>query len=399
MSLKRCSAPIRLNSTSQSYFNSLISKGKVWFPRSAHRRQCRQPVRSLQTTSGRQEESDERPRVSLESPPEPERKPFISYPTAAIIALVSGGFLAYRLFFYSPSSGDDQPLNPKDFVKRTLTSKTPISTSSAIFNFNGGKGDANDDLWAQGAWSLEFKQPQLQIARAYTPLPPVKLLEESEGAWANRLKGFRFLIRREPKGEVSSYLHGLNEGSKLEIRGPHLELAIPSDVSDVVFLAGGTGIAPALQVAYALSRRAATSQLPSEQPVRMSILWASRTRADVGGGVYDAPSSFQGRLSAIPGQLEAIQFDKRAGDRFRLGAQLFIDEDERFIQPSDISGAMAQRPGEGKKLILVAGPDGFISHYAGPRSVVNGVPSQGPVSGVLGGLKRNGWDVWKLRND
>ena len=342
------------------------------------------------------EEPDESPHVSLDQPSKPEPKPFISYTTAAMVVIISGGFLTYRLFFYSPGYGDDQPLNPREFVKRTLASKVPISTTSAIFNLNGARGDAADDLWTRGVWSLEFKQPQLQIARAYTPLPPVKLLEESEGAWANRTKGFRFLIRQEPMGEVSGYLHGLNQSASLEIRGPHMEFPIPHDVTDVVFLAGGTGIAPALQVAYALSRRAAVNQMPGAQAVRMSILWANRTKEDVGGGVYDTQNTFQGRLSAIPGQLEAIQFDKRCGDRFRLGAQIFVDEEQRSIQATDIARALGQRQSEGRKLIIVAGPDGFVKHYAGPRAIEDGVEMQGPVSGVLGSLEQRDWEVWKL---
>ncbi|KAL9053002.1 MAG: hypothetical protein Q9162_005058 [Coniocarpon cinnabarinum] len=394
----------------------MLQTGNAWFQASRfitlrsvrtpswvrYQTQAKAARRSLQSqrlfcsTRQNQDESDERPYVSIEQPPPPEPRSFISYTTAAIIAALSSGFLTYRLFFYTPGYGGDQQLNAKDFVARTLTSKIPISLTSAIFNLNGAHGDANDELWTRGVWSLEFKQPQLQIARAYTPLPPVKLLEESEGAWSNRTKGFRFLIRREPQGEVSNYLHGLKEGSRLELRGPHMEFAIPPNVSDVIFLAGGTGIAPALQVAYALSRRAALAQMPSEQPVRMSILWASRTKEDVGGGVYDQPSNLNTRLSAIPGQLEAIQFDKRSGDRFRLGAQIFVDEEQRFIQASDIASAMAQRPGEGRKLILISGPEGFVSHYAGPHGNENGIQSQGPIGGVLGGLDRRNWNIWKL---
>lgn len=340
-------------------------------------------------------ESEGSPNVSLEDKPPPEPKPVISYTTAALILITSASFLSYRLFYYSPSSGDDAPLSNIDFVKRTLTSKIPVSTTSAVFNFNGAQGDGADDLWTKGVWSLEFKQPQLQIARAYTPLPPVKLLEESEGAWQNRTKGFRFLIRREPAGEVSGYLHGLSQGAKLELRGPHLELAIPPDVSEVVFLAGGTGIAPALQLAYALSRRAASTAPLGGQPVRMSILWANRTKEDVGAGLADAAGSFQQRLSSIPAQLEAIRLDKRAGERFQLDTRMFVDEQKRFIQAKDIEAVVGGRS-SGRRMILVSGPDGFVAHYAGPRQLENGVETQGPLGGVLAALKPRGWEVWKL---
>ena len=334
-------------------------------------------------------------RVELEDTEPPKPKPWLSYSAAAAIVAVSASFLTYRLFYYSPSSGDDAPLSPNTFVVRTLTSKVPVSKTSAVFNLNGARGDGADELWTQGIWSLEFKQPQLQIARSYTPLPPVKLLEESEGAWTNRLKSFRFLIRREPEGEVSGYLHKLVEGAKLEIRGPHLELPLPEDVSDIVFLAGGTGIAPALQAAYAMSRRAATQRMPGGRPLRMSILWANRTQEDVGAGVAEVAGSFQGRLSTIPGQLEAVQADKRAGDHFKLDTKIFVDEERRFIEPVDVVEATKPESG-GRKMILVSGPDGFVAHYAGPKVLDDGVEVQGPVGGVLGRLRPRGWEVWKL---
>ena len=53
---------------------------------------------------------------------------------------------------------------------------------------------------------------------------------------------------------MSTYLHRLPIGATIELRGPHVEYQIPSEVKNVIFVAGGTGIAPALQVAHAMSR-------------------------------------------------------------------------------------------------------------------------------------------------
>jgi hypothetical protein len=38
--------------------------------------------------------------------------------------------------------------------------------------------------------------------------------------------------------------------------------------------------------------------------------------------------------------------------------------------------------GEGKNLLLVSGPDGFITHYTGPKIWLGGSHTQGPVGGV-----------------
>ena len=91
---------------------------------------------------------------------------------------------------------------------------------------------------------------------------------------------------------------------KVEVRGPRPEFVLPRDIREVVFIAGGTGIAPALQVAYALSRRALTDATPYGSPVRMQILWSSRTRDDMGENATAAIGSFQDRYASIPGQVE-----------------------------------------------------------------------------------------------
>lgn len=336
------------------------------------------------------------PITSLEPGPEaPPKRPFISYTTATVVAFVAGSFLAYRLFFYHPNS-DDEPLNPSTFASRKLTLKQRISPTLSIFNLSSGRGDGGDDLWTKGVWSVEVKQPQLQIARSYTPLPPVKMLEESEGAWMNRTKGLRLLIRQEPMGEVSGYVHRLSEGAKLEIRGPHPELALSDDVREVVFLAGGTGIAPALQVAYALSRRAATGR-GSYGPVRMSILWSSRTRDDTGDNSGAAVGSFQDRYASIPGQLQALEGASRGSQGFELSTKTFVDDEKTFLGATELNYVLASgKETEGRKLILVSGPEGFVSHVAGPKVLENGVEAQGPLSGLLFRLDCRGWQVWKL---
>ena len=156
------------------------------------------------------------------------------------------------------------------------------------------------DAWANkvGVWSVQIKQPQLQIVRSYTPLPPLNRLHgEDEDGNSTEL---RFLIRREPHGEVSSYLHNLPLGATVHIRGLDIEFEIPKNIDDILFLAGGTGIAPALQVAHCLierRRKSITSTLTGDGfdsgflVPKMHILWANRRREDAMGGVNSTCTS------------------------------------------------------------------------------------------------------------
>ena len=118
------------------------------------------------------------------------------------------------------------------FVKYRLASREDVSSTCAIFTLRpvlGGKGleveksgdgDADgQDRQQRAIQSVLFKQPQLQIARAYTLLPA------EPGQPSDEL---RFLIKREKGGEVSSYLHRLEAGAEVEVRGPNAEYILPT---------------------------------------------------------------------------------------------------------------------------------------------------------------------------
>ena len=313
------------------------------------------------------------------------------------------------------------PLNPATFTDFELIAKEPVSSTSSIFTFrpaNTRKQQAQqsyDEAWRQGVWSVEIKQPQLQIARSYTPLPPTGSLVGNAGGGSQpyypRSGDLRILVRREPQGEVSSYLHGLGMGAKLEFRGPHVEYTLPSDVKQVVFVAGGTGIAPALQIVHALGLRVdpAAGKLAMSVPSGVHILWANRRREDCMGGrslsgkIGKVILSEAGIKGALVQDLDEMAQPSRAGflPTLHLGADYFVDEEGTRIRNVDIARAMASivKAGElsyGRKLILVSGPEGFINYVAGRKSLQNGVEAQGSIGGLLARIDLKDWEVWKL---
>jgi len=273
----------------------------------------------------------------------------------------------------------------------------------------GGKGVGIDSEGAERAIkSVLFKQPQLQIARAYTLLPAEPGQSPDE---------LRFLIKRERGGEVSSYLHRLETGAEVEIRGPNAEYTLPEErVRKVVFIAGGTGIAPALQAAKAVRADEAD----------VHILWANRHREDCEGGKSDTLSAqtswsetFAGWFSpfSTPGKdakaqdtaverrpkseivrrLEAL---KREGQG-RVAVDYFVDDEERFIKPVEATTLVRasfspEAKPDGKNLLFVSGPEGFVNAWAGPKEWRDGNELQGPLGGVLSKLDLRDWEVVKL---
>ncbi|MCJ1472798.1 mitochondrial peripheral inner membrane protein [Lambiella insularis] len=293
-----------------------------------------------------------------------------------------------------------------------------MSSTSSIFTFipisKPAGNDIHDAAWREGVWSVQIRQPQLQIARAYTPLPPIAGIGDDSISSA-----LRFLIRQDPNGEVSGYLHKLPQGAIIDLRGPHIEYNVPADVYEVLFLAGGTGIAPALQVAHALYHMRKEAVVDP----KMHILLANRRREDCAGGISDTQSKASSWLGAwistdtsrpvssassvvskdmvfspLVQYLEQLKL-KQGG---QLSVDYFVDEERTFINQEILRRQLqsnsdpAAPQSKGKRLILVSGPDGFVEYLAGPKVWQNGKELQGPLGGLLGQMKISGWEVWKL---
>ncbi|KAK7535615.1 hypothetical protein IWX49DRAFT_265211 [Phyllosticta citricarpa] len=369
-------------------------------------------------------------------------------PYAGALLVVSGGAVggfAWRQYA-SKRNTESAGLHPQDFSAYTIAAREPVSSTSSIFTLQAQDSTGHQDLkhiWKRGVWSVEVKQPQLQIARAYTPLPPsLSAVPESAVTTssshselsltpplatpavantdddAHSSRTIRLLIRREPSGEVSNYLHRLPVSTTVELRGPHVEFEIPHDTTEVLFIAGGTGIAPAMQVAHALMTRESNN-------ARMRILWATRLREECVGGKSDSGASGQAesgiggwkswiglgykpkreesllpkedeeKKGAIVQELEALK--KHGGADGRLRVEYYVDEEGSFIRPAHVSRRLAETNGKaGTQLIIISGPDGFLDYWSGRKIWAEQGEVQGPLRGALSKMDLKGWKVWKL---
>ncbi|EDN09690.1 conserved hypothetical protein [Histoplasma mississippiense (nom. inval.)] len=292
-----------------------------------------------------------------------------------IVTAVAAAIGAYTR--YEADSGT-ATLNPYTFTQYELVSKIPVSSSSSIFT-----------------------------------LRPVKLGDNDT-----------FLIRKDPYGEVSGYLHGLPVGAKLDLRGPRLDYILPADVQEILFIAGGTGIATGLQAVHALFRNNDGSDLKKKKK-KMHILWANRRRDDCLGGVSDsssrrpttgssswwkwvfrtsngAPEKRQIQRNDIEKSV-TVQYLEELKAQYpgMLTVDYFVDEEGTLIGKDAILGftepeRATRSPGGGTKLILISGPDGFISYLAGPKMWSGGKEIQGPLEGLIRQLDLKDWSVRKL---
>lgn len=296
------------------------------------------------------------------------------------------------------------------FAQYTLAWKQPVSSSLSIFHLSPALDTADPNIWTEawrtGIWNMLLKQPQIQVVRAYTPLPPAPGSDTSD---------LRFLIRHDPRGEVSSWLRRLPLHTSIQLKGPNLELAMESVPQHVTFLAGGTGIATALQAAYALLGKSDGVHGDSS-PRTIHILWANRHREDCDGGVGDFQTSGEATSwnlatmfrrvlpkmegsATTPGEdyqglvVQEIEALKKSHPG-KVFVDYFVDDENTFITSDVVSKSFAacQSGGTGamNHNIIVSGPEGFITYCAGAKVWQNGKQEQGPVKGIVAEALRSG---------
>ncbi|PWI66047.1 hypothetical protein PCL_05525 [Purpureocillium lilacinum] len=384
-------------------------------------------------------------RSSAQSTPKQAR----AFPPLLILGLLLGG----TVYYLATPPAKPKTLNSETFIPYTITAREAISPTSVVLTIAPHVRDpsppylqpgATPSRWKHPLWSVEFKQPEVQIARHYTPLPPLQADTDDEA----RDGTLRFYVRAVGGGEMSNYLSRLGVGRDVWLRGPHAGFDVLPRLGHcrrVVFLAGGTGLVPGMQVARAV--------LDQSDDTKVSLLWAVRKREEVQAAApATAAPWWQLWASKSPTELRAdmenpshiaahlTEMKAKYGDR--LDVRVAVDEEGTKFCDSDIRKALLaglsatqhssgtgcrlhdqrlhehasefEAPGAacqcsdsgdanaGKNLLMISGPDGFIAHYAGPKVWLGGTLTQGPVGGVAAELQRrdgklaSDWLVLKL---
>ena len=339
--------------------------------------------------------------AAAEAPPKPR---FRIGPVKLIVVSVAG-YIGYKLYKWHQDPARIFMLNPPFFAPFILESRERVSSTSAILNLlslpKGLNTTIVSEAWKKGVWSVDVMQPELQISRPYTPLPPTDGMEPEQ---------LRLFVRQEPQGEVSSFLHKIYRGTIVNLRGPKIEYEIPENVDEILFLAGGTGIAPALQVVHTLFNHRIKS---TEDGPELRILWANRRREDSIDG-FDSSLDQQAQARPVPNSLKLTSkpsqnplIEEVESLRARHGGKVIvdylIDEEGSYITETllrtylgGIDQTVNQDGTPRTKIILVSGPEGFVDAFAGPKRWQGGEEIQGPLGGLLKKIDPQGWQIWKL---
>ncbi|WAO94062.1 FAD-binding FR-type domain-containing protein [Fusarium falciforme] len=347
------------------------------------------------------------------------------------ICLIIGGAGYYLA---TPHSKPDT-LNDISFVPYAITHREAISPTSFVITIVPRKPNPSppyltssdtSSRWSHPLWSVEFKQPEVQISRHYTPLPPLASEDPADGA-------LRFYIRAVGDGEMSNYLARRQVGQDVFLRGPHIGFELAERLGEhkrLVFLAGGTGVVPGMQAAKAV--------LEASPDASVDLLWAVRKREEIQNSAAPKQSSWKfwqekkpttlGLQVENPSPVTRRLQDLKATYGDRLSIQVVVDEEGTKFQDKDIKNTILASPSTavspssgcrfhdqmmhvhasefalpdapgcactppkgtpvGKNLFIVSGPDGFIEHYAGAKIWLGGQQTQGRVGGIAGQIQR-----------
>ena len=311
---------------------------------------------------------------------------------------------------------DADEVQPARFGALTLA-KSEVRPGECTFNAERPthrilelRGDALRVPEARSALAIlsyYVKEPTLQVERPYTPI--------AMHARGEAPAGLTLLVKRYVDGEVSRYLHRLRPGASVEVRGPEVTWELPRGSAvprRIYMIVGGTGIATAAQLVSSVMRAGLRA------PPRISVLYAApsldamqlvpelaeaqrRGVVDMYLWTEKVEAQARGRLSAADGRMvdaEVVPRPRRRawscgpGDvrTLRVGAEDIPLHTGR-IGVQDIS-ALVENARDA--LVLVCGPDGFVSAIAGPRG--RDLVSQGALGGYLALLGFERAQVFKL---
>lgn len=299
-------------------------------------------------------------------------------------------------------------LSPTSFTSYRISYKKDIDPSHFIMELTPLQ-QQKVNMWStmrsERLWSVEVKQPEIMVARSYTPLPlqvqkqteQLKLIPDGQNAGGK----FLLYLKQYDNGEVARWLHGLPEGHIVEIRGPFVEYELPiyegevsrtrdfffkDDVKvedkfkykpiDIAMFTAGTGIVSALQM------------LLTEMPFKgkMQLCYSCGSIEELGPL---KPFLFQlqrhGRIDLhIFESLKQPDATKRLKDILQI-----------ISTPTHYSGPLPFDSADNSfnpVLSLVCGPDRYLTSLAGPRINL----AQGPIGGLLQSKGWNNENVYKL---
>jgi cytochrome-b5 reductase len=185
------------------------------------------------------------------------------------------------------------------------------------------------------------------------------------------------VVKEYEGGKLTPHLARLMKGDTVELKGPIPKLPVGGEYDHIGFAAGGTGIAPALQVAHAA--------LEAGPRTRLTILYGSVSPDDV-----ICKKELDALAARHPGRVKVVYTVDAAppgsGWTGRVG----------YIDAALLKAELPPPGAPGNNIVMVCGPPGQMDALSGKTAKVDGKKVQGPLSGALKELGYTESDVFKF---
>jgi len=208
------------------------------------------------------------------------------------------------------------------------------------------------------------------VMRPYTPIS------------RPNVKGYLELaVKTYEGGKMSSHMASLKVGDKLDFKGPIVKLPYTAnEYKRIGMVAGGTGIAPMLQVADEILED------PSDR-TKISLVFANVSEGDI-----LLKEQIDSRAAAHPDRLSVYYVVDKAPTRSFLqkpwaGGVGYVTEDMLKTQLP---------PPSAESMVYVCGPPGMYKAVCGAKGTKEDPKAQGELDGLLKGLGYTSANVFKF---
>ncbi|KAG0207503.1 NADH-cytochrome b5 reductase [Mortierella sp. GBA30] len=240
-------------------------------------------------------------------------------------------------------------LDPNAFVDFKLRSIQPLTPNTSKFVFDLPEDQVLGMTVASCVMTKYMNAEGKAVIRPYTPTSDADL------------KGsFDFVVKRYDAGVMSAHIHSLKVGDTLAVKGPLTKYALQvNQHKSVAMIAGGTGIAPMLQVIGGILKN-------KEDTTKINLIFANVTPKDI----------------ILKDELDA--FAKEHSDRFKVTYVVDKAVESWEGETGYITGELLKKHipeigSEGNK-VFVCGPPPMMVAVSGPKGPNY---TQGEVDGVL----------------
>ena len=170
---------------------------------------------------------------------------------------------------------------------------------------------------------------------------------------------------------MSKHIHSLKKGDTLEIKGPIAKIEYkPNEFKEIGMIAGGTGIAPMVQVIRKIFSN-------PQDKTKVKLVFGNLTEKDI------LLKEYLDKLKAEKPDQFSVKYVVDKADKNKDLIQGHIN--------ADLLKSTMPAPGQGK--VYICGPPGMVAALAGPKTKDF---KQGEVEGALKSLGYTSDDVFKF---